>query len=86
MLSVLEDNHDEDGIWVGMVSFDSIDWEKIFKFYREESFLQYANHTMGSVKQLPCKHLIELQVQYYNTILEKQKELLFDGRWDKGTW
>ena len=63
-----------------MVSFDSIDWEKIFKFYREESFLQYANHTMASVKQLPCKHLIELQVQYYNTILEKQKKLLFDGR------
>ena len=34
---------------------------------------------MDSVKQLPCKRLIELQVQYYNTMLEKQKELFFDG-------
>ena len=34
---------------------------------------------MDSVKQLPRKRLIELQVQYYNTMLEKQKELFFDG-------
>ena len=34
---------------------------------------------MDSVKQLPYKRLIELQVQYYNTMLEKQKELFFDG-------
>ena len=34
---------------------------------------------MDSVKQLPCKRLIELQVQYYITMLEKQKELFFDG-------
>ena len=34
---------------------------------------------MDSVKLLPSKHLIELQVQYYNTMLEKPKELFFDG-------
>ena len=38
MLSVLEDNHDEDGTRVGMVSFDSIDWEKNFTILQGRKF------------------------------------------------
>ena len=53
MLSVLEESRRDDSNRVGMVSFDCIDWDKFKTFDKKQSFLEFSNHTLESVRQLP---------------------------------
>ena len=80
MLSVLEDNRsrsDDNSQRKGVVSFDSINWDKFKNFDRKQSFLEFGNHTLESSRQLPRECLIDLQTEYYNMMLKKETELLF---------
>ena len=77
MLSVLEESRRDDSSQVGMVSFDCIDWDKFKTFDEKQSFLEFSNHILESVKQLPRGRLMDLQVHYYNIMLRQDTELLF---------
>ena len=60
-----------------MVTYDNIDWGTFKKFDREDSFLEYSNHAIKTIRQLSKIRLMDLQVQYYNDMIEKQKNFLF---------
>ena len=51
--------------------------EKFKIFDRDQSFLEYFNHTIDTVRQLPKARLMDLQVQYYNEMLQKQNTFSF---------
>ena len=51
--------------------------EKFKIFDREQSFLEYFNHTIDTVRQLPKARFMDVQVQYYNELLQKQNTFLF---------
>ena len=46
-------------------------------FDRKNSFPQFTNKTLESVKQLPRERLVSLQTDYYNMMLNKETKLLF---------
>ena len=54
MLSVLKGNCHDDSNQIDMASFDSIDWDKFKTFDKKAEFLEFSNHTLEKVKQLPC--------------------------------
>ena len=60
-----------------MVTYDSIDWGTFKKLDREESFLEYSNHTIKTIRQLPKIRSVDLQVRYCNVMTEKQNNFLF---------
>ena len=63
MLSIVENNRsrsDDNSQRKGIVSFDSIDWDKFKNFDRKRSFLEFSNHTLESDWQLPRERLIDL--------------------------
>ena len=70
ILAFLEDNQISSYSSVGMVTYDNIDWGTFKKFDKEESFLEYSNHTIETIRQLPKIKLMDLQVRYYNDMIE----------------
>ena len=80
MLSIVENNRsrsNDNSQRKGIVSFDSIDWDKFKNFDRKQSFLEFSNHTLESARQLPRERLIDLQTEYYSMKERKKTELLF---------
>ena len=80
MLSTLDNNRgcsDNNSQRKGIVSFDSIDWDKFKNFDRKQSFLEFLNHTLKSARLLPRERLIDLQIDYCNMMLKKEMEFLF---------
>ena len=75
-LSFLEDNQISSESRVGMVTYDNIGWETYRKFDREESFLEYSNHTIETIRQLLKIRLMDLQVRYYNDMIKNQNNFL----------
>ena len=76
-LAFLEDNQINSESRVGMVTYDNIDWGTFKKFDREESFLEYPNHIIETMRQLPKIRLMDLQVRYYIEMIEKQNNFFF---------
>ena len=62
----------------GIVSTNSINWDKFKEFGRKESFVEYTNQSLETLKQLPKERLFELQKAYYKMMLEKETEFLFN--------
>ena len=62
----------------GIVSTNSINWDKFKEFDRKESFVEYTNQSLETLKQLPKERLFELQKAYYKVMLEKETEFLFN--------
>ena len=60
----------------GIVSFD---WDKYVQFTKKESFLDFANCSAQSLRQIPRERLMDLQTTYYNKMLEKENSLLADS-------
>ena len=63
MLSVLKNNRsrsDNNGQRRGIVSFDSVDWDKFKNFDRKQSLLEFSNHFLESARQLPRERFIDL--------------------------
>ena len=73
---MLEDNYADNQR--GIVSTNSINWDKFKKFHRKKSFLEYTNQSLETLKQIPKEHLFELQKAYYKMMLEKETEFLFN--------
>ena len=59
-LSLLEDERSCAGNHRGIVTFESINWDRFKNFDRKKSFLKFTNHILDSVKQLPRERLISL--------------------------
>ena len=72
-LAFLEDNESR----LGMVTYDNIDQGTFKKFDWEESSVEYSNHTIDTMRQLPKITLMDLQVRYYNDMIEKPNNFLF---------
>ena len=62
----------------GIVSTNSINWEKFKEFDRKKSFLEYRNQSLETLKQLPKELLFDLQKAYSKMMLEKKTEFLFN--------
>ena len=56
----------------GIVSTNSISWDKFKEFDRKESFVEYTNQSLRTLKQLPKECLFELQKAYCKMMLEKK--------------
>ena len=61
----------------GIVSFDSIDWDKYRDFNKKHSFLEYSNCSIQVLKKLSHERLMDLQTRYYNQMLEKESRDFF---------
>ena len=81
MYSVLEEetrqsdaNHQR-----GIVSFDCIHWDKYVQFTKKESFLDFANYSAQSLRQIPRERLMDLRTTYCNKMLEKENSAFADS-------
>ena len=61
----------------GIVSFDSIDWDKSRDFNKKHSILEYSNCSIQVLKKLSHERLMDLQTRYYNQMLEKESRDFF---------
>ena len=76
MYSILEEENDVNQ-QRGIVSLDSIDWDKYRDFNKKHSFLEYSNCSIQVLKKLPRERLMDLQTRYYNEMLEKESRDFF---------
>ena len=63
----------------GIVSFDCTDWDKYVQFTKKNSFLDFANCSTQSTRQIPRERLMNLQTTYYNKMLEKENSVFVDS-------
>ena len=58
----------------GIVSTNSINWDKFKEFDRKNIFLEYTNQSLETLKQVPKEGLFKLRKAYYKMMLEKETD------------